>query len=73
MLMVGILVCWWAEAHGNPRLLALGVDPSLGNMEGKEVRFGIANSSIFAVDDHRHRLRRREHHARLVHAARRHS
>ncbi len=48
MLMVGILVCWWAEAHGNPRLLALGVDPSFGNMEGKEVRFGIANSSIFA-------------------------
>jgi K+-transporting ATPase ATPase A chain len=48
MLMVGILVCWWAEAHGNPRLTALGVDPSFGNMEGKEVRFGIANSSIFA-------------------------
>jgi potassium-transporting ATPase potassium-binding subunit len=48
MLVVGILVCWYAEAHGNPRLLALGVDPSFGNMEGKEVRFGIANSSIFA-------------------------
>jgi K+-transporting ATPase ATPase A chain len=48
MLMVGIVVCWWAEAHGNPRMLALGVDPSFGNMEGKEVRFGIANSSIFA-------------------------
>ena len=48
MLLVGIVVCWWAEAHGNPRMLALGVDPSFGNMEGKEVRFGIANSSIFA-------------------------
>jgi K+-transporting ATPase ATPase A chain len=48
MLMVGIIVCWWAEAHGNPRMLALGVDPAFGNMEGKEVRFGIANSSIFA-------------------------
>ena len=48
MLVVGILVCWWAEANGNPRLAALGVDPSFGNMEGKEVRFGIANSSIFA-------------------------
>ena len=41
--------CWWAEANGNPRLLALGVDPSFGNMEGKEVRFGIANSSIFGA------------------------
>ena len=48
MLIVGILVCWWAEAHGNPRMLALGVDPALGNMEGKEVRFGVANSSFFA-------------------------
>jgi potassium-transporting ATPase potassium-binding subunit len=48
MLVAGILVCWWAEAHGNPRMEALGVDPSMGNMEGKEVRFGIANSSIFA-------------------------
>jgi K+-transporting ATPase ATPase A chain len=48
LLIVGILVCWWAEAHGNPRIAALGVDPSFGNMEGKEVRFGIANSSFFA-------------------------
>src|ERR1700685_1212823 len=30
-------------------MTALGVDPSMGNMEGKEVRFGIANSSIFAT------------------------
>ncbi len=48
MLVVGIVVCWWAEAHGNPRMTALGVDPALGNMEGKDVRFGVANSSIFA-------------------------
>jgi K+-transporting ATPase ATPase A chain len=48
MLVVGILVCWWAEANGNPRMTALGVDPSMGNMEGKDIRFGIANSSIFA-------------------------
>jgi K+-transporting ATPase ATPase A chain len=38
-----------AEAHGNPLLTALGVDPHLGNMEGKEVRFGITLSSLFAV------------------------
>jgi K+-transporting ATPase ATPase A chain len=49
MLAAGILVCWWAEAHGNPRLTALGVDPAMGNMEGKDVRFGVANSSIFAT------------------------
>jgi K+-transporting ATPase ATPase A chain len=49
MLCAGIVVCWWAESHGNPRMTALGVDPSMGNMEGKEVRFGIANSSIFAT------------------------
>jgi K+-transporting ATPase ATPase A chain len=49
MLVAGILVCWWAEANGNPRLAALGVDPSMGNMEGKDIRFGVANSSIFAT------------------------
>jgi len=49
MLVAGVVVCWWAEAHGNPRLAALGVDPTMGNMEGKEVRFGVANSSIFAA------------------------
>jgi K+-transporting ATPase ATPase A chain len=45
----GVAVCYWAEAHGNPILTALGVDPSMGNMEGKEVRFGIANSALFAT------------------------
>ena len=49
MLVVGMLVCWYAESAGNPRLLALGVDPALGNMEGKDVRFGVANSSFFAA------------------------
>jgi K+-transporting ATPase ATPase A chain len=45
----GALVCWWAESAGNPRLAALGVDPADGNMEGKEVRFGIFNSALFAT------------------------
>jgi K+-transporting ATPase ATPase A chain len=45
----GFLVCWWAEAAGNPRLSALGVDSSTGNMEGKEVRFGIFNSALWAT------------------------
>jgi K+-transporting ATPase ATPase A chain len=43
------LVCWRAESAGNPRLQALGVDPAAGNMEGKEVRFGVFNSALFAT------------------------
>ncbi len=50
ILMVAFIVlCYAAEAGGNPLLTALGVDPSMGNMEGKEVRFGTAMSSLFAV------------------------
>jgi K+-transporting ATPase ATPase A chain len=44
-----IVVCWWAESSGNPRLHAMGVDPAGGNMEGKEVRFGIFSSALFAT------------------------
>ncbi len=49
IFLAGVMVCWWAEAAGNPRLQALGVDASLGNMEGKEVRFGVFNSALFAT------------------------
>jgi K+-transporting ATPase ATPase A chain len=49
IFLIGILVCWWAETAGNPRLHALGVDSSYGNMEGKEVRFGIFNSALWAT------------------------
>jgi len=45
----GVLVCWHYEAAGNPILHQLGVDPADGNMEGKEVRFGIFNSALFAT------------------------
>lgn len=38
----------WAEVQGNPHLLALGTDSSI-NMEGKESRFGVLVSSLFAV------------------------
>ncbi|STV92864.1 potassium-transporting ATPase subunit A [Klebsiella michiganensis] len=38
----------WAETRGNPHLLSLGADSSI-NMEGKESRFGILASSLFAV------------------------
>ena len=50
IVMVGaVVLCYAAEAHGNPVLTALGVDPGMGNMEGKEVRFGTPMSSLFAV------------------------
>jgi K+-transporting ATPase ATPase A chain len=46
---LGVLVCWWAESSGNPRITAMGVNAADGNMEGKEVRFGIFNSALFAT------------------------
>jgi K+-transporting ATPase ATPase A chain len=46
LFLLGVLVCWGAETYGNPHLTALGVN---GNMEGKEVRFGIFNSALFAT------------------------
>ena len=49
LFVAGVAICYWAEAAGNPALTALGLDPSGGNMEGKEVRFGIATSALFAV------------------------
>jgi K+-transporting ATPase ATPase A chain len=47
LFIAGVLVTYWAEAHGNDAMNALGLDG--GNMEGKEVRFGIAASALFAV------------------------
>jgi potassium-transporting ATPase potassium-binding subunit len=49
MFLAGLFVCWSSEAHGNPIVSALGVDPAGGNMEGKETRFGIFNSALFAT------------------------
>ena len=49
LFLAAALVCWKAEAAGNTRFRALGVDAAGGNMEGKEVRFGIAGSSLFAT------------------------
>ena len=47
LFIAGVIVTYWAEAAGNPLVHALGVQG--GNMEGKEVRFGITLSSLFAV------------------------
>jgi len=47
LFLGGVTVCYWAEAAGNPLVHALGIEG--GNMEGKEARFGIALSALFAV------------------------
>ena len=47
LFIAGVVVCYWAEAHGNDILNAMGLNG--GNMEGKEVRFGIIASALFAV------------------------
>ncbi|MBV1708088.1 MAG: potassium-transporting ATPase subunit KdpA [Hyphomicrobiales bacterium] len=50
LVLVGaVVIVYAAESFGNPLLTHLGLDPSGGNMEGKETRFGIALSSLYAV------------------------
>ncbi|MEP9386118.1 potassium-transporting ATPase subunit KdpA [Mesorhizobium sp. KR9-304] len=49
MLVVAMGSIYWAETSGNPILTTLGVDPALGNMEGKEVRFGQAMTAAYAA------------------------
>jgi potassium-transporting ATPase potassium-binding subunit len=55
LFLMGTTTAYWAEANGNPNFAKLGVDANPsglqagGNMEGKEVRFGIANSALFAT------------------------
>jgi potassium-transporting ATPase potassium-binding subunit len=55
LFLGGVVVAYWAEAAGNPAFAPLGIDTAAstlqagGNMEGKEVRFGIANSALFAT------------------------
>ncbi|WP_434509917.1 potassium-transporting ATPase subunit KdpA [Desulfitobacterium sp. AusDCA] len=49
ILVVGIAVCFGAEQAGNPALAQAGLSQSMGSMEGKEMRFGIAQSSLFTT------------------------
>jgi K+-transporting ATPase ATPase A chain len=49
LFLSAFTICWWAESAGNTRLHVLGVEAAGGNMEGKEVRFGIFNSALFAT------------------------
>jgi K+-transporting ATPase ATPase A chain len=55
LFLAGVITAYWSEARGNPIIAGLGADQSNssmqsgGNMEGKEVRFGVANSALFAT------------------------
>ena len=49
LFLIGLSLCYWSELQGNPALAAIGLDQSMGSMEGKEVRFGIAQSALFTT------------------------
>lgn len=49
LFAVGLLICYNAEMTGNPIIREMGIDQSAGSMEGKEVRFGVAQSSLFTT------------------------
>jgi potassium-transporting ATPase potassium-binding subunit len=55
MFLIGVFVCYASEQAGNPLLAKLGLETAAtsgqsgGNMEGKEVRFGVANSALYAT------------------------
>lgn len=49
LFLISLPVCYIAESAGNPVLANLGLTQAMGNMEGKEVRFGIAQSSLFTT------------------------
>jgi potassium-transporting ATPase potassium-binding subunit len=49
LFLVGAAVAYGAESRPNPALAGLGVDQSAGNLEGKETRFGVASSALFAT------------------------
>ncbi|MEG2454681.1 MAG: potassium-transporting ATPase subunit KdpA [Oscillospiraceae bacterium] len=49
LFLIGLTVCFFAESAGNPALAKIGLDQSMGSMEGKEVRFGVAQSALFTT------------------------
>ena len=49
LFLVGLSLCCWAEQQGNPALAEIGLSQAAGSMEGKEVRFGIAQSALFTT------------------------
>lgn len=49
LFAAGLSLCYWAELQGNPILADIGLSQAAGSMEGKEVRFGIAQSALFTT------------------------
>lgn len=49
VLVIMVTIAIWAESRGNPAFASMGIDQAAGNMEGKETRFGIVNSAIWAT------------------------
>lgn len=49
IFLVGLIICFVSESAGNPALQKIGLSQSMGNMEGKEVRFGISLSALFTT------------------------
>ena len=49
IFLVGLSICFFSEKAGNPVIAQMGIDQSAGSMEGKEVRFGIPQSSLFTT------------------------
>ena len=49
LFLVGLLICFNAEKAGNPVIGEMGINQDMGSMEGKEVRFGVAQSSLFTT------------------------
>ena len=49
LFLAGLSLCYWSELQGNPALAEIGLSQSAGSMEGKEVRFGIAQSALFTT------------------------
>ena len=49
LFLAGVTIAYGAEAGHNPALAGMGLDASAGNLEGKEMRFGVANSALFAT------------------------
>ncbi len=49
IFLIGLIVCFYAEKAGNPILAQIGLNQEAGNMEGKEARFGIAQSALFTT------------------------
>lgn len=49
LFLIGLSLCFWAESNGNPLLEQVGLNQSMGSMEGKETRFGVAQSAMFTT------------------------